>query len=152
MKTIMTKALLSLFFLPVFVACNSGNEHKNHDSLKQEIANTEKEFETAAKKKGIAEAFYFFADENAVIKRQNDSLIKGKENIKKYYQNPVFKTASVSWTPDFVDVSVDGTLGYTFGKYLWKTIDKNGRSDEFKGVFHTVWKKQSNGTWKYVWD
>jgi len=35
--------------------------------------------------KGLAEAFYFFADDNAVILRGNDSLNYSKENIKHYY-------------------------------------------------------------------
>jgi len=43
---------------------------------------TEKAFEKMASEKGLAEAFYYFADENAVIKRGNDSLIIGKENIR----------------------------------------------------------------------
>ena len=23
---------------------------------------------------------------------------------------------------------------------------------EYKGIFHTVWKRQSDNSWKYVWD
>lgn len=34
------------------------------------------------KTKGMAEAFYFFADYNAVIKRDNKTLIKSNDEIK----------------------------------------------------------------------
>jgi hypothetical protein len=66
--------------------------------------------------KGIAEAFYFFADDSAVIKRQNDTLIIGQKKIKLYYSKPAYQNALVNWTPDFVDVSDDGTLANSYGK------------------------------------
>jgi ketosteroid isomerase-like protein len=43
-------------------------------------------------------------------------------------------------------------MAYTYGKYLWKVKDTTGKIQEFKGVFHTVWKRQSDGSWKYGWD
>jgi ketosteroid isomerase-like protein len=79
-------------------------------------------------------------------------LIKGKENIRNFYSAEFYKTASVTWSPDFIDVSQNGDLGYTFGKYRWQSKDSAGKVNEFKGIFHTVWKKQNDGTWKYVWD
>ena len=105
-----------------------------------------------ASEKGVAEAFYYFADENAAILRENDSLITGKENIKIYYDKKNTKDAVVNWTPDYIDVSDCGTLGYTYGKYVWKIKNTNGEVVEYKGVFHTVWKKQKDNSWKYVWD
>jgi len=122
------------------------------EEMINEIAQTEKAFEKMAFEKGIAEAFYFFADENAVIKRENDTLIIGKENIKIYYDKKNNKNATVNWTPDFIDGSDCGTIGYTFGKYVWKIKNQNGEQIEYKGVFHTIWKKQKDNTWKYVWD
>ena len=122
------------------------------NELKEKIVQTEKEFETTVREKGVQEAFYEFADSNAVIKREDDRLIKGREHIKIYYQNTKFTQDSVTWKPDFVEVSDDGTLAYTYGIYTWKLKDSTGKFSEYKGVFHTVWKKQSDGTWKYVWD
>ena len=104
-----------------------------------------------ASEKGLSEAFYFFADENAVIKRGNDSLILGKENIRHYYDKNANPNAKLSWTPDFVDVSDCGTIGYTYGKYVYSVQDTSGNSIEHTGIFHTVWKKQNND-WRYVWD
>ena len=116
------------------------------------IRQAEKDFEKMAAEKGIAEAFWFFADSNAVIKRQHDTLIHGREGIKSFYSADYFKTASVTWSPDFIETSQDGTIGYTYGKYNWQSKDSSGAVNEAKGIFHTVWKKQSDGSWKYVWD
>jgi len=123
----------------------------NIDSVRNEILQTEKAFEKMASEKGLAEAFYYFADENAAIIRGNDSLIIGKENIRNYYDINANPNAKLSWTPDFIGVSDCGTLGYTYGKYVFSTQDTSGKSIDHKGIFHTVWKKQ-NKDWRYVWD
>jgi len=142
----------TLLLLPVIFLFTACDHTKSKEELKNEILQTEKSFERMTSEKGIAEAFFYFADENAVIKRENDTLIKGKENIKIYYQKKNLKNATVNWTPDFIDVSDCGSLGYTYGKYSWKIKNEEGDITEFKGIFHTVWKKQKDQTWKYVWD
>jgi ketosteroid isomerase-like protein len=142
---------LYLLTFSIFLTPSCTN-YSNKDELKKEIFNTEKAFEKMASEKGVAQAFYYYADENAVIHRENDTLIQGKENIKTYYKKIDAKNPTVKWTPDFVDVSDCGTLGYTYGKYVWKIKNSNGEVVEHKGIFHTVWKKQKDKNWKYVWD
>ena len=144
------KSLILLIAVILFFA---GSVHsQNKEANKKEILQTEKAFEKMTSEKGIAEAFYHFADKNAVIKRENDTLISGNENIKIYYQKKVLKDATVNWTPDFIDVSASGDLGYTYGKFIWKIKGDDGKIVEYKGVFHTVWKRQKDNSWKYVWD
>jgi len=145
-NTVFLIAIIVLFF-----SCKSDSAERMKKA-NQEIALTEKDFEKMVAEKGIAEGFWFYADSNAVIKRQNDTLIKGKENIRNYYSATFYKTASVKWNPDFIEVSENGDMGYTYGKYLWQSKDSTGMISESRGVFHTVWKKQANGSWKYVWD
>jgi ketosteroid isomerase-like protein len=143
--------LISSFLL--FCFCNQpADTTVPREKAKTEIRQAEKDFDKMAAEKGIAEAFWFYADSNAVIKRNNDSIIHGKENIKGFYSNHFYNSASVKWSPDFIDVSADGSMGYTYGKYLWQSKDSAGRAIEFRGIFHTVWKKQTDGSWKYVWD
>lgn len=140
-------ATINLFL----AACQTPQPDKQEDA-RQEIIIAEREFDKMAAEKGIAEAFWFYADSAAVIKRGNDSLIYGKEGIRHFYSAPSFKKASVKWSPDFIDVSETGDLGYTYGKYEWHSVDSAGKTNISKGIFHTVWKKQKDGSWKYVWD
>lgn len=135
----------------ILTACRS-HPKSQHAAAENEIKKAEADFEKMAADKGIAEAFWFFADSAAVIKRGNDSLIFGKEAIRHFYDRPYFKTASVSWAPDFVVASSSGDMGYTFGKYTWTSKDSNGVVSISRGIFHTVWKKQADGSWKYTWD
>ena len=144
------KAFLSIIILTITMA--SCQNTADQASLEKEIFQTEKAFEKMASEKGIAEAFYYYAAEDAVIKRENDTLIIGKKNIRTYYEKINDEKTTVSWTPDYINMSADGTMAYTYGKYLWKIKDEQGEIAEYKGVFHTVWKKQADKSWKYVWD
>lgn len=136
----------------LMMACST--EHKNLDvsQLKTEIRATEKAFLNAAQTKGAAFAFHAFADSTAVIKRMKDSLIIGKENIKLFYSNSIYRDAKVEWNPDVINVSGSGDMAYSYGKYTWQVKDSGGIYKTHKGVYQTVWKKQKDGTWKYVWD
>ncbi len=139
----------------LFVSCNDSIKNAAEDlgeNAKTEIAEAEKNFAAMAMEKGIAEAFWYYADSNATIRRQQDTLIHGKEAIKNYYSADYYKTATVTWSPDFISVAKSGDMGYTYGPYTWQSKDSAGKVNEVKGVFHTVWKKQQDGSWKYVWD
>ena len=106
-----------------------------------------------ASEKGIAAAFAYYAAPDAIIKRGNDSLIYGKTGITNFYSKDGYKKAVLKWAPDFVDAAESGDLGYTFGKYTWQLKDEQGNIiQEAKGIFHSVWKKQPDGSWKFVWD
>ena len=144
------RSIITVFCLLIFMT--GCQQHMDKEKVKEEILQTEKAFEKMCADQGMQEAFYFFASDSAVIKRQNDTLIVGKENIKNYYSNPGFKMAEVTWTPDFIDVSDCGDMAYSYGEYLWKIRSDAGDTSEYIGVFQTIWKKQSDGSWKYVWD
>jgi ketosteroid isomerase-like protein len=137
---------IALFLL---IACTV---HHDREKMKKEVFETEKAFETMAAEKGIAEAFAFFAAENGVIKRMNDSIISGKDAIRDYYNRAELHNATVNWTPDHISVSDDGTLAWTYGRFTWKVVRQLGDTVVSKGIFHTVWEKQEDNSWRYVWD
>ena len=139
----------------VISACTSTAE-KNEASLEKwtaEIRSAESEFAAMAASKGIPAAFLEFAADDAVLLR-NNNLIVGKEALRASYegQQQGNGTVSLSWSPDFVDVSSSGDLGYTYGKYTYTVTDSLGKKNTMEGIFHTVWKRQEDGRWKFVWD
>ena len=148
------RSIVCIALLSVMLACNqavpSGGISK--EKAIEEIQKVEKDFDKMAAEKGIAEAFWFYADSNATIKRQNDTLIYGKDAIRNFYSAPIYSKATVTWAPDFTSAAESGDFGYTYGKYTWKSSDSTGKVIEHKGIFHTVWKRQADGSWKYVWD
>jgi len=142
------------FFILVFgiiLGCSQNQDKK--EIWKKEILDTEQAFSDMAGNEGITKAFSEFAADDVVINR-NDSLIFGKEGLQQFYRQPSNPNTKVelSWKPDFVDVSSSGDLGYTYGKYLFTVTDSTGQIQSSTGIFHTVWKKQSDGRWRFVWD
>jgi ketosteroid isomerase-like protein len=150
MKTIFP-ALLALSVL--LLACKEKTNSSKIENWKNEILQTEKAFAEMAAKEGIPQAFLKYAAEDAVINR-GDIFVRGKEAVgfyyEKQYEGP--DKYSLTWEPEFVDVSSSGDLGYTFGKYHYQVTDTMGYRRATDGIFHTVWKRQSDGTWKFVWD
>lgn len=143
-----------IFFLIIILftsSCARQFKMVAQQKIKDEIVQTEANFEKMAREKGIEKAFLHFAAAEAVMMR-NDKILKGKENFKSYFKNPIWENAKLQWKPDFVDVAESGDLGYTYGSYTLKYIDSEGKEQTSNGIFHTVWKKQSDGQWKFVWD
>lgn len=121
------------------------------DQAKQEILQAETAFNRMAADEGVANAFLAFAADSAVLNRGN-TLIKGKTAIRNYFQDQTTKILSLQWSPEFVDVAASGDLGYTYGPYDYTGLTANGDTVKASGVFHTVWKRQDDGSWKYVYD
>ena len=145
-------------------SCRNEVDKDMTEVWKDEIVKTELEFSNLAQEKGMNIAFLNFVANDGVLLR-NNKIIKGKDSIKTFMQNSTSK--GLSWKPDFVDVSASGDLGYTYGKYLFEFQDSLGNKKmsenlvELKkgldvkmseGIFHTVWKRQADNTWKFVWD
>lgn len=136
---------------PIIIVLISCKAPMNKEEVIRDIIATEKAFEQMVKEKGVAEAFYYFAADSAAILR-GSQLIKGKKNIRSYYSHEDYTNVSVTWAPDFVDVSQCETMAYTYGKYLWIKTNLKGDKEESTGYFHTVWEKQPDNSWRYVWD
>ncbi|MEQ6168267.1 nuclear transport factor 2 family protein [Ekhidna sp. MALMAid0563] len=135
------------------VAISSCSTVKKKDlvSLKQEIAAAEKAFNDYATEYGVKEAFLNFAHKSAVLNRR-DSIIVGKEAIENYFDNQTLMEVTLQWKPDFIDVSSSGDMAYTYGKYTFSAITADSSEINASGIFHTVWKRDKNGEWKYVYD
>jgi hypothetical protein len=43
-------------------------------------------------------------------------------------------------------------MAYTYGQHTFEATDDSGGIIEDTGIFHTVWKRQPDGQWRYVWD
>ena len=144
---------LAILILSVPIGCNPKVSDAQILQWKEEIRETELAFSALSEEEGVAEAFLAYAAGNAVLMRGKD-LIKGHDAIRQRFEaNPADPSeVQLTWSPDFVDVSESGDLGYTYGTYTLVTTDSLGNKNTSTGVFHTVWKRQPDGSWKFVWD
>ena len=128
-------------------AINSGSAFDG----KADLFKMEKEFSDFVQKEGISAGFAKYAAEDAVANR-NGNLLKGRDKINDFYNKTRSLKDKLEWTAEFADVSASGDLGYTYGSYIYTAYDSAGKSKEYKGIFHTVWKKQKDRSWKFVYD
>jgi len=144
--------ICAIISILIFSACTIQTSDAKKETYKDEVLKAEANFAQMAKEQGLAAAFLAFADENAVLQR--GTLIKGKAEIKAYFEkNAVsYKNLKLEWKPDLVEVSASGDLAYTYGEYTSKSLAEDGKVSNGSGIFHTVWKRQADGQWKFVWD
>jgi len=148
-----TKMRLFIPLMLLLCSCNTEPEKDSVEKWKQEIIETEEAFSELAGKKGISTAFMTYAAEEAVLMRDN-KLVIGRKNLAELFENQESgpEDEKLSWKPDFVDVSASGDLGYTYGHFTYSYTDSTGTKVENRGIFHTVWKRQADGSWRFVWD
>ncbi|MBX2877860.1 MAG: nuclear transport factor 2 family protein [Saprospiraceae bacterium] len=148
MKKHLSKSLLLIF---VLVACQGPPSSEQMEGWKAEIVAVEKAFNDMAQEEGLIKAFEYYAAEDGVIRRSK-KVLKGKQAIREWYEKDVRPNETLTWTPAFVDVSQSGDMAYTYGDFVFTYPDTSGAMKQNKGIFHTVWKRQGNGEWRFVWD
>jgi ketosteroid isomerase-like protein len=91
----------------------------------------------------------FIADDVAWFPPNTSSPIIGKNEVRSYFE-PIFKEPGflLSWTPNRIDVSDAGDMGYVYGSYKFTHRDSSDRLVEEIRPYVTFWKKQSSGDWK----
>ncbi len=143
------KFLLMLCLLFLIPSCGSNNS----EVASEEVRSSERAFAKMAGEKGIAKAFLHFAEDSAVLYRQNH-LYKGKKEILRYFENnaQLYTNARLEWAPDHIEVSSSGDLASTYGPYTFFSMNEEGEERVNTGFFHTVWKKKETGDWRYIWD
>ncbi|HUL55341.1 MAG TPA: DUF4440 domain-containing protein [Opitutaceae bacterium] len=121
------------------------------EALKAELARMEDVFCAMAKEKGIRAAFEYFAAPDVAFVDTDPRRFRGLAAVRERI-GPDQPGVSVTWSAMFTDVSDDGTLGYNWGRYEWHLPGADGKERIRTGFFLTIWKRQPDGTWRYVMD
>ena len=148
----MRKITILGFLCPfLFWSCNTSSNKNDIEKWKFEIMEVEQNFNDLAQKEGLIIAFETYAAQDGIIKR-GGRTIKGRAAITEWYRKDSRPNETLTWKPVFVDVSASGDLAYTYGGAVFTSIDSTGKKTERIGEFHTIWKRQADGNWKFVWD
>lgn len=95
---------------------------------------------------GMKDAFINFAAPDGVLFRRGP--INAIETWKN--RNPA-PTGLLTWWPAYADVSIAGDMGWTTGPYEFREKPTDERPAG-TGHFFTIWRRQSDGTFKFVVD
>lgn len=119
------------------------------ETLKAELVRTEAEFFQHALEHGFGPGLHAYMAEDAFIA---NSLILGREMQGAKVQAEAGKARPnvIRWKPLRADVAASGDLGYTWGV----AESGPGKAGPFKpyGIYVTIWKRQADGKWKFVYD
>ena len=110
---------------------------------------TDKAFSQMSIDKGLNAAFIYYADDSVVKVREGNFPLIGKDTMTKIYLSRPDSGMILKWKPVRADISQSDDLGYTFGE--WELYLK-ARDTTMYGNYISIWKKQPDGTWKYVLD
>ena len=136
------KFIIIVFF--VLIIINAKSFSQTMFNVSSDLIQTEYNFAADAKENGVRDSFLKFIDDNGVLFRPHP--VNGKDFLSKQQKRP----GVLLWYPSLSVVSDDGDLGFNTGPWEYKRTAED-ESIAF-GNFVTVWKKQKDGTWKFLMD
>ena len=115
-------------------------------TLEAELIEADRQFADAVRRNGLAGWITSFAPTGRMISEGRSHI--GPEGIRRVML-PVFadSTFSLTWDPNYAEVSASGDMGYTVGRYAARS-SPDGDTLVDSGTYLTVWRRQDDGTWK----
>jgi ketosteroid isomerase-like protein len=144
---------MRLLFVPLAILCllplmALAQKPQSPSALKQ-MVETEQAFSKSAEVKNTREAFMAFIADDGLLWRPR--AVNGKKWMNEHPVTPSDKRPLLAWQPMFAEMAQAGDLGYTTGPWEFKN-DINDTKPSGYGHFVTLWKKQADGSWKFVVD
>ena len=146
----MKKKLMFFIVLLTAVSCNTAEKKDYPETFdaKMKMMETDRAFSKMSEDKGMKNAFLDYIDSNGVLLRPNHLPLMGADAIdfliRQNDSNFILK-----WEPRSGMVAQSGELGYTYGVYALKP---SGKDTIIYGNYVSIWKKQSDSSWKFVLD
>ena len=141
----------SIVFIAVIILLTGCGQSTKPVSDRDRLLAIDREFSEMSVDRGMAFAFDAFMADSATILRNGAHPFTGRESIGQLYAKSP-QGAMLKREPYFADVSVSGDMGYTLGKYIYSAPDSTGVPQYGYGHYVTIWKRQADGNWKYVFD
>ncbi len=122
-----------------FVICGSHNQA--HAAPTDSVVAAEREFAADGATRGWVAAFKKYAADDAIVFRAEP--VNAQDSLANQPDTPA--DTSLKWWPVWAGISTSGDLGFTTGPF---TVG----GDKGYGHYFTVWAKQSDGTWRWIYD
>ena len=143
-----TLLFLNLLLIVITSASCRNNENSAPVHDKFELMEVDRSFSRLSEEKGLKVAYIEYLDSNGVMLRPGHMPIDGADAID-YIISRQDTSYIVTWSPSDASIAGSGDLGYTYGVY---SVIFKGRDTPVLGTYVTVWKKQQDGSWKFVLD
>jgi ketosteroid isomerase-like protein len=120
------------------------------EELEESLRRTEIEFAASVAEQDWHHFASFIADEAIFV---SGAALRGKPAILEGWA--VFfreQAPKLTWHPEVVEVQDDGELGMTRGPFTLQQPGPDGDIESQSGLFTSIWERQSDGSWKIVFD
>jgi ketosteroid isomerase-like protein len=91
-------------------------------------------------------AFIAYSADDPVLIRPGSMPLLGRSAFVEAFSK--LTGSALSWEPLRAEIAASQDLGYTFGRYTLR----EGSEIKAHGVYVSIWKKQQDGSWKFVLD
>jgi ketosteroid isomerase-like protein len=135
--------------LVLLICTPSAFAQESDPSPFKQMVETEQAFSRTAEVKNTREAFMEFIADNGLLFRPK--AVNGKKWMNEHPVPPSDKQPLLAWQPAFGGMAAAGDLGFTTGPWEFKDDIKDAKPSGY-GHFVTLWKKQADGSWKFVVD
>jgi ketosteroid isomerase-like protein len=106
-----------------------------------EVVEAERSFARAARAEGLNAAFLRFAAPDGLVFQPGPALARTALRAQPI---PPIK---LDWWPVYAGIAASGDLGFTTGPYV-----RDGGSRKGYGWYFTIWRRQADGSWRWVLD
>src|SRR5215217_3393562 len=132
----------------IVIICLAAQMIAQGQSPLQEMVKTEQAFSKMAEK-NTRDAFAAFIADDGLLFRPG--AVNGKKWMLENPLPPSDKKPLLAWQPSYAGMATSGDMGFTTGPWESKADIKDEKLSGH-GHFVTVWKKQADGSWKFVVD
>ncbi len=146
----MNRFILFTIIVFTFTSCNFFTKKKPAAGIEEKIKmmDADRAFSKMSQEKGMKKAFLEYIDSNGVLLKPNKFPIVGADAID-YLIQQNDSNYTLQWQPKSGNIAQSGELGYTYGLFALKPA---GKDTTIYGTYVSIWKKQSDGSWKFVLD
>jgi ketosteroid isomerase-like protein len=136
--------LVSILLIALFFTATAFSQKKK--SALDAVVEAERAFARTSVEKGVRDSFIEFFAEEGIDFQPHPTKTREALSKRPATRSPIV----LDWYPITADVSRAGDLGYTTGPYT--LTDSKESKLVGQGYYFSLWKKQSDGTWKVVLD
>lgn len=120
---------------------------KNFPRALAPVVEAEHAFARLSIERGMKPAFLRYSAPDGVIIYGNGPV----NAIESWARRDPAPVGLLTWWPVYADVSSSGDMGWTTGPYEFREKPEDAKPSD-TGHFFTVWRRQPDGSWKFVLD
>src|SRR5262245_17176545 len=149
----MFRVLMFCLLLVSFgTACQTQATSSSQAADEAALRKLDDEWSKAAGARDVEKTISYYSDD-AVVMPPNIPTLTGKEPIRSLWKSMLDSPSFTGgWKVTKVEVARSGDLAYVSGNYEFNEKDDSGKPITDEGKYQEGWKKQADGSWKFVAD